>query len=292
MINGIFLINKKKFYTSGKVLGILKRKFNIKKAGIYGILDPLATGVLPIAVGEATKFLPFIQSNEKTYNVKCKLGAFSQCGDYEVEPIIYKEEKNIINRLTEDIIIKTFREFLGDYNQIPPMFSASKYKGKPLYSYARNNIKVNRQAKKRYIHKLTFISLNDDILTFDVTCSPGTYIRTLIQDLAKKWNLHSCLFELDRSKVEPFSNYTPIDIESVAYDNLLNNIINIGDMFPNYPTVTCPNNDIAKLYSGLSLTKENNNHHTFCKIFGDDNIFYGMGIFDGNTLYPKRLMKR
>ena len=118
------------------------------------------------------------------------------------------------------------------------MFSASKYKGKPLYSYARNNIKVNRQAKKRYIHKLTFISLNDDILTFDVTCSPGTYIRTLIQDLAKKWNLHSCLFELDRSKVEPFSNYTPIDIESVAYDNLLNNIINIGDMFPNYPTVT------------------------------------------------------
>ena len=94
------------------MLGILKRKTNIKKAGIYGILDPLATGVLPIAVGEATKFLPFIQSNEKTYNVKCKLGVFSQCGDYEVEPIIYKEEKNTIIRLTENIIIKTFNEFL------------------------------------------------------------------------------------------------------------------------------------------------------------------------------------
>ena len=127
------------------------------------------------------------------YTVQCKLGVYSDCGDYESQPISFQNEKRIIEYLTNSIIKNTFKKFIGDYMQLPPMFSASKYKGKPLYLYARQNIKVQREYKKRHIYKLEYISLVNDILTFNVTCSSGTYIRVLVQDISKDWGLHSCL---------------------------------------------------------------------------------------------------
>ncbi len=292
MTDGVLLINKKKFDSSGKVLGIFKRRTKIKKAGIYGILDPLATGILPIVVGEANKYIPFIQSNNKTYNVKCKLGEYSECGDYESDPIIYPEEKNRVLQLTRDYIIQTFNNFVGEYNQVPPMFSATKYKGKPLYSYARNNINIKRERKKRFIHELKFISLVNDMLTFNVMCSPGTYIRTLIQDIAKDWSLHACLYELNRSKVEPFENFKSFNIEDIDSDQLDKKIINITDMLPNYPEVICSEDDITNLYYGLSIQRENNQQYTLCKLIGEGGIFHGLGIFKDHSLYPKRLIKR
>ena len=104
MNNGVYLIAKKKFITSSKTLAIFKNKTEIKKAGIFGILDPLATGILPIVVGEATKFINYIPNNNKTYEVKCKLGVFSQCGDYETEPVTFENETEIINNLSIEVI--------------------------------------------------------------------------------------------------------------------------------------------------------------------------------------------
>ena len=147
MNNGVYLIHKKKFITSSKTLAIFKNKTEIKKAGIFGILDPLATGILPIVVGEATKFINYIPNNNKTYEVKCKLGVFSQCGDYETEPITFENETEIINNLSTEVIESTLKKFLGKYPQMPPMYSASKYKGKPLYMYARKNITVKMRSK-------------------------------------------------------------------------------------------------------------------------------------------------
>ena len=103
MSSGVFLINKKKFITSSKTLSIFKKRTNIKKAGIFGILDPLATGILPIITGEATKFISYIPKNNKTYIVRCKLGAYSECGDYESEPTIFENEYNIIKKLLQII---------------------------------------------------------------------------------------------------------------------------------------------------------------------------------------------
>ncbi len=147
MINGVFLIDKEKFLTSSKILAIFKNRTKIKKAGIFGILDPLATGILPIVVGEATKFISYIPNNNKTYEVKCKLGVFSQCGDYETEPVTFENEIEIINNLSIEVIKSTLKKFLGKYPQMPPMYSASKHKGKPLYTYARKNITVKRELK-------------------------------------------------------------------------------------------------------------------------------------------------
>ena len=230
MNNGVYLIDKKKFITSSKTLAIFKNKTEIKKAGIFGILDPLATGILPIVVGEATKFINYIPNNNKTYEVKCKLGVFSQCGDYETEPVTFENETEIINNLSREVIESTFKRFLGTYHQMPPMYSASKHKGKPLYTYARKNITVKRELKERYIYDLKFISLHEDILIFKVICSPGTYIRTLIQDISKLLNLHSCLFELNRCKVEPFEKYSAISLNDINKDNLDKYNISISDL--------------------------------------------------------------
>ncbi|GIR42955.1 MAG: hypothetical protein CM15mP53_08710 [Ectothiorhodospiraceae bacterium] len=196
MSNGIYLIDKKKFITSSKTLAIFKNKTEIKKAGIFGVLDPLATGILPIVVGEATKFINYIPNNNKTYEVKCKLGVFSQCGDYETEPVTFENEIEIINNLSIEVIESTLKKFLGKYPQMPPMYSASKHKGKPLYTYARKNITVKRELKERYIYDLKFISLEGDILTFKVTCSPVLYYENFSPDISRLWNLHSCLLNL------------------------------------------------------------------------------------------------
>ena len=292
MENGIFLIDKKKFITSSKTLAIFKNRTKIKKAGIFGILDPLATGVLPIVVGEATKFINYIPNNNKTYEVKCKLGVFSQCGDYETEPITFENEIEIINNLSKEVIQNTLKKFIGKYPQMPPMYSASKHKGKPLYTYARKNITVKRELKERYIYDLKFISLEEDVLTFIVTCSPGTYIRTLIQDISRLWNLHSCLFELNRCKVEPFEKYSAIDLNDINKYNLDKYNISISDMLKNIPCVNCNSKEIDKLYKGLSIERQNSANMSICRLIDDENIFYGIGYFRENVLYPKRLMKK
>ena len=292
MINGVFLIDKEKFLTSSKILSIFKNRTKIKKAGIFGILDPLATGILPIVVGEATKFINYIPNNNKTYEVKCKLGVFSQCGDYETEPVIFENETEIINNLSIKVIESTLKKFLGKYPQMPPMYSASKHKGKPLYTYARKNITVKRELKERYIYDLKFISLKEDILTFKVTCSPGTYIRTLIQDISRLWNLHSCLFELNRCEVEPFEKYSAIDLRDINKDNLDKYNISISDMLKNIPSMNCNSGEIDKLYKGLSIDRQNLANMSIYRLMDDENIFHGIGYFRENILYPKRLMKK
>ena len=292
MINGVFLIDKEKFLTSSKILSIFKNRTKIKKAGIFGILDPLATGILPIVVGEATKFINYIPNNNKTYEVKCKLGVFSECGDYETEPITFENETETINNLSREVIESTLKKFLGKYPQMPPMYSASKHKGKPLYIYARKNITVKRELKERYIYDLKFISLKEDILTFKVTCSPGTYIRTLIQDISRLWNLHSCLFELNRCKVEPFEKYSAIDLRDINKDNLDKYNISIPDMLKNVPYINCNSREIGKLYMGLSIERRNSANMSICRLMDSENIFHGIGYFEENVLYPKRLMKK
>jgi tRNA pseudouridine55 synthase len=293
VINGIILINKYKFVTSNEILTLTKRKLKLKKAGLLGILDPLATGVLPIVIGEATKYISYIENNKKTYNVKCKLGVYSECGDFESEPVVHNNEKLIIHKLKEQTVIDTLAEFIGEYMQVPPMFSSTKHKGKPLYSYARQNIEINREPKKRQIYEIKFISLKSDILEFSVVCSSGTYIRTLIQDISKKWQLHSCLFSLHRSKVEPFEAFGNVTLDNLTVENSNQYIITIPNMLSKLPKILCSKVEIDKLYNGLYIEKSASTiSQPFHRIISKDDTFYGVGFFKGNFLYPKRLMKR
>jgi tRNA pseudouridine55 synthase len=293
VINGIILLNKYKFVTSNKILTLFKRKLKLKKAGLFGILDPLATGVLPIIIGEATKYISYIENNKKSYNVKCKLGVFSECGDFESEPIEYNNEKATISNLKVQTIKNTLAKFIGEYMQVPPMFSSTKHNGKPLYTYARQNIEIDREPKKRQIYEINYISLKSDIFEFSVVCSSGTYIRTLVQDISKQWGLHSCLFSLHRSQVEPFGDYANVTLDNLTMENFNEYVITIPDMLSKLPKSLCSDEEINKLYNGLYIEKKSSpTSQAFHRITSEDNTFHGIGIFKQNCLYPKRLMKR
>ena len=272
---------------------LLKKKINIKKAGILGILDPLATGILPIIVGQATKYIIYIENDKKAYEVTSKLGVFSECGDLEFQPRIYIDEKPIIKNLTENVIQETFKSFIGDYLQIPPMHSNIKHKGKPLHSYARKNITINREARKRKIYDLKFNYLNDDILSFSVICSSGTYVRTLIQDISNKWGLHSCLYELHRSQVQPFYNCPIVSLDTIDIERINEYVIPISDMLCNLFKLVCTDDEVNKLHNGLTIdNKHDLPEQTLCRILDKNNNFHGVGIITNNHLFPKRLMKR
>ncbi|MDY5106465.1 MAG: tRNA pseudouridine(55) synthase TruB [Actinobacillus minor] len=179
-IHGIFLLDKPQGMSSNDILQKVKRIFQANKAGHTGALDPLATGMLPICLGEATKFSQFLLDSDKRYQVTAKLGERTDTSDAEGQVV----ETKVVN-VTESDIQQALAQFRGDILQVPTMFSALKHQGKPLYEYARAGITVEREARPITIFELKFIAYEAPFLTLEVHCSKGTYIRTLVDDLGE-----------------------------------------------------------------------------------------------------------
>ncbi|WP_233116892.1 tRNA pseudouridine(55) synthase TruB [Aggregatibacter actinomycetemcomitans] len=179
-IHGVFLLDKPQGMSSNDIMQKVKRIFQANKAGHTGALDPLATGMLPICLGEATKFSQFLLDADKRYLVTAKLGERTDTSDTEGQVV----ETRPINVKTPEILT-TLEAFRGDILQVPTMFSALKHNGKPLYEYARAGITVEREARPITIFELNFIEYHAPYLTLEVHCSKGTYIRTLVDDLGE-----------------------------------------------------------------------------------------------------------
>lgn len=179
-IHGVFLLDKPQGMSSNDILQKVKRIFQANKAGHTGALDPLATGMLPICLGEATKFSQFLLDSDKRYQVTAKLGERTDTSDAEGQVV----ETKAVN-VTESDIQQALVQFRGDILQVPTMFSALKHQGKPLYEYARAGITVEREARPITIFELKFIAYEAPFLTLEVHCSKGTYIRTLVDDLGE-----------------------------------------------------------------------------------------------------------
>lgn len=179
-IHGVFLLDKPQGMSSNDILQKVKRLFQANKAGHTGALDPLATGMLPICLGEATKFSQFLLDSDKRYQVTAKLGERTDTSDAEGQVV----ETKVVD-VTESDIQQALAQFRGDILQVPTMFSALKYQGKPLYEYARAGITVEREARPITIFELKFIAYEAPFLTLEVHCSKGTYIRTLVDDLGE-----------------------------------------------------------------------------------------------------------
>lgn len=179
-IHGVFLLDKPQGMSSNDILQKVKRIFQANKAGHTGALDPLATGMLPICLGEATKFSQFLLDSDKRYQVTAKLGERTDTSDAEGQVV----ETKAVN-VTESDIQQALEQFRGDILQVPTMFSALKHQGKPLYEYARAGITVEREARPITIFELKFIAYEAPFLTLEVHCSKGTYIRTLVDDLGE-----------------------------------------------------------------------------------------------------------
>jgi tRNA pseudouridine55 synthase len=196
VISGVLLLDKPAGYSSNQALGRAKRLIGERKAGHTGTLDPFATGLLPICFGEATKFSSDLLDADKAYRATACLGVRTDTGDTEGQEIARRE----VN-ITGDQVEAALSHFRGVISQVPPMYSALKRNGRPLYELARQGIEVERAARIVTIHRLELVQFEANQLQFDVTCSKGTYVRTLAEDIGEVLGCGAHLVALRRTLV-------------------------------------------------------------------------------------------
>lgn len=203
MVDGLIITNKPEGMTSFQMVAKIKREYNEKKVGHIGTLDPLAEGVLPILLGKATKLSDLLMNHTKEYYAVVKLGQKSDTGDREGKKI---EEKLVPDILKMDLNTFLKENFIGEQEQIPPIYSAIKVKGKKLYQYARDGEKVDISPRKITINEIKFEKIiSDNSFSFTVNCSKGTYIRSLCEDIADKLDTVGYMEKLVRTKVGKYS---------------------------------------------------------------------------------------
>ena len=210
-IHGVVLLDKPAGISSNRALQKVRGIFQARKAGHTGSLDPFATGMLPICLGEASKTAAFMLEAGKHYRATSHLGVATTTGDIEGEVI----QTCPVPELDPDQITRALQQFTGEIEQVPPMYSALKHEGKPLYEYARAGIEIERSARTVTIHQLELVDWQTPNLTFDVRCSKGTYIRTLAEDVAKALDSCAHLVELRRVMVEPFETYPMVTLQQL-----------------------------------------------------------------------------
>jgi len=201
-VNGILVIDKRQGVTSNGILQQVKRLFGAAKAGHTGALDPLATGVLPLCFGEATKFSQMMLDSDKAYIATARLGIRTETGDSEGAVVA---EKPVPDGLTADLLEPVLDGFRGDIQQVPSMYSALKHKGRPLYEYAREGIEVERPARPVTIYELTLLDIRENELDIAVSCTKGTYIRSLVEDIGEALGCGAHVTALRRTMASGFT---------------------------------------------------------------------------------------
>lgn len=236
-MDGILIVDKPSGFTSFQVVKKVKKILKAAKVGHGGTLDPLATGVLPIFINRATKLVPFLMNVTKRYRATLRLGIETDTQDREGR-VTAKS-----NYITEDhqLIIQTINSFKGTIKQIPPMFSALKVQGTPLYKLARKGISLDLKARKIHIHEIKVIDISIPHVTFEVYCSPGTYIRTLCADIGKKLGCGAHLVELKRLQSGNFRLDDSISLEQLSLldeQNLIKeNLFSLSESFNALPKI-------------------------------------------------------
>jgi len=291
-INGILLLDKPLGISSNRVLQQVKNLFRARKAGHTGNLDPLATGVLPICFGEASKVTAFLLDSNKRYTCTAKLGETTTTGDKEGD---ISQTRDIDHQKLTDIesILDKFR---GEIQQIPPMYSALKHKGQPLYKLARQGIEIERKARDVTIHQLNLIAQTDDTLTLDVLCSKGTYIRTLAEDIGEVLGCGAHLSLLRRTDVEPFDCsklYTIEEIQTLAENNqLAETLLPIDSALIKLPKIILTDEEAKLIRHGLKVTRDNLPKSDMIRLYLENNDFIGIGRYSSDQqLTAKRLLK-
>ena len=258
-MNRIFILNKPLEFTSQDAVSKLKKILNQKKAGHTGTLDPMATGVLPILVGETTKLSKYLVEHKKTYIAVLKLGTCTDTGDSEGK--IIEEKKVDIENLTKDKVEFVLNEFLGKQIQTPPIYSAIKINGKKLYEYARNGMEVEIPKREIEIYNIKLIKLdkNEKEIEFEVECSKGTYIRTLCEDIAKKLDTIGYMKSLTRTKVNNFKLEDTITFKDLENNKnneewLLHNSYTMEEIFDYLPKLELNDRKKELFLNGVQLT--------------------------------------
>ena len=252
-MNGIIIVNKSKGYTSHDIVAKVK-KITGEKVGHTGTLDPLATGVLPLLIGEGTLCSKYLMNHDKTYTVLLKLGIKKSTGDEEGDII---QEENVNEKLLEDKEVKNVLEsFLGEQEQIPPIYSAIKVNGKKLYEYARKGQKVEIEPRKIIIYDIKLLKIDKESceIQFEVSCSKGTYIRSLCEDIAKKMGTVGYMKELQRTRVGTFTIAQSILVEDLNEENVQKHIITVEKLFKDFPNIELNARKLELFLNGVKLS--------------------------------------
>ncbi|MBQ6991939.1 MAG: tRNA pseudouridine(55) synthase TruB [Clostridia bacterium] len=273
-MDGILIINKPKGYTSHDVVNVIRKKLNIKKVGHTGTLDPNATGVLPILVGQATKVSKYLIEHDKTYVAKLKLGEKTNTGDVEGEIV---EKKDVPTNLHEEYVLEVLKKFTGKQKQTPPVYSAIKVNGKKAYEYARENKEIKLEAREIEIYKLDLIQFKENEITFEVECSKGTYIRTLCEDIAGKLGTVGFMKELERKKVNIFTIENAINLDDISEKN----IISLEKIFEDRERIFLNKRKLELFLNGVKL--QFNLKDELYRIYSENN-FIGLGIVKDGIL--------
>lgn len=287
-ISGVFLLNKPLGISSNGALQKVRWLFRAQKAGHTGALDPLASGLLPICLGEATKFSHYLLDSTKRYQTTIKLGNSTTTGDVEGEIFLEKE----VPELTEEKILEALTKFTGDILQVPPMYSALKKDGRPLYELARQGIEIEREARPIHIFSIELLSYAHDSITLDITCSKGTYIRVLGEDIAQALNTYGHLTYLHRTQTGQFElipNYTIEYLESLTEMEREALLLPVYAPIDHFPKIQAPEGRAEYFSRGM----ESNIDHAAEEqvvVFDGDKCLGLAEITDKKRLVPKRVL--
>ena len=267
MISGFLLVNKDPGLTSSRVVQILKKKFNLNKVGHLGTLDPMATGLLIIAINRATKFASLLLQSEKSYRAEVTLGIQTDTDDAEGE-VIFSKDVNINKSKAKEALLT----FLGESDQLPPNYSALKHKGKRMYKYAKDGIKIEKAPRKISIKNIQNIEIDLPKVSFDIKCSKGTYIRSIARDLGLRLGCGAYLSKLIRTSQEKFMLSDAYSIDEINLEKL----ITLENAFKDLDFIKLNEKDGKAFLHGRSIETDFD-HTNLVRVYDAANQFIAIG---------------
>jgi tRNA pseudouridine55 synthase len=292
-ITGIVIVDKPTGHSSNHILQQVKRLFDAKKAGHTGSLDPLASGVLPVCLGEATKLSGYLLDADKQYQVTCKLGITTDSGDADGEVINETPVPDFSEQQLRDIL----SAFIGEQDQVPPMFSALKHQGQPLYKLARQGIEIERKSRRIRIYDITLLDVGKDCFTLSVRCSKGTYIRTLVEDISHQLGCGGHVTMLRRTAVAGYVLKDAITLDQLkvlaeqdAQASLDNTLVPAHEALPDWPVIALNEAMTKQLGFGQPVQTEQDFECANVRLFDYNGQFLGLGeMMPDGVVMPKRL---
>ncbi|MDP1658964.1 MAG: tRNA pseudouridine(55) synthase TruB [Methylotenera sp.] len=288
-INGVLLLDKPLGFSSNQALQKVKWLYQAAKAGHTGTLDPLATGLLPLCFGEATKFAHYLTDADKTYFATLKLGVTTNTGDAEGE-VLSTQPVNVSQAQFAEVC----RQFVGKISQIPPMYSALKHEGKALYEYARAGVEIERKERFITIHSITLNSFKQDVASITVTCTKGTYIRTLAEDIGQKLGCGAHLIGLRRTATANYQIAQSITLEQFE---AMSEAQRIAALLPpdsavlNLPAMTLDEDSTFYLQRGQAVWQSGVIPKGLIRLYSENQVFLGLGEQQSDgKIAPKRLI--
>ena len=279
-MDGFILINKEIGETSNNVVQKVKKELKAKKVGHLGTLDPIAEGLLILAINKATKFSSYFLESDKFYEVKVELGKSTDTDDSSGKIIF---ESNV--DLSKKMIRENLFSFIGESEQIPPFFSALKYQGKPLYKYAREGQFIMKPARKILIKEINDYKYSNKVCSFTVYCTKGTYIRSLARDLGEKLKCGAHMIALKRIRQHNFKLSDAVNILEISKEK----IVPIEAAFNNFKKIIINSEDAKKFINGIKNIY-NDNPDNLYKICNNEGIFLGIGQVKNKNLRHKQLV--